>query len=850
MKGLGFVLVLVASAALIKPSGGEGEEDWKRFVLQWRQHPSFPTPFLNGDLADKIWSICLRYMVGAEAILGNVLPFASDELSSRSSENALKTMLLLDLLTLLPPEKLSVACDCIHENYFHLGIPQEFSIALSTYIENQQSNYYPRRQLSDQPIEDAPSIPPVLAPPMSSGDEAQFTQSLTETPHTPLNFLDIEPPGKPHHSRPAQKHRGVPPPVSPLEKHKDYIKLVLIAVLPTAAVSFIVAFLIFYCCGCNKSKVSVSEQRDDHPLLHLQLATPGSSPDPRIPANPLHKDDQRGRHRPSESGASMGHCFTCWFKRSTDDTRHSQVTGEIAGNNAASDAPKTMPPPPPPPPLPPKAPPPPGPPRGSKPRLAQPSPVESSRSEGSSAGEQTSESSETEINAPRTKLRPFYWDKVLANPDQSMAWHDIKFGSFHVNEDMIEELFGYNAGNKNNIKDKELLTSDPSPQYISLLNVKKSCNLAVVFKAMNIRVQEIHDALVEGNELPRVLLETILRMKPTDEEEQKLRLYDGDFAQLGLAEQVMKAILDIPFAFKRINALLFMSSLQEDASSLRDSFLQLEAACGELKHRLFLKLLEAVLKTGNRLNDGTFRGGANAFKLDTLLKLSDVKGADGKTTLLHFVVQEIIRSEGVREARLDTESERSPRPSTSDDNSNESPQEGGDYYSQRGLEIVSGLSSEMDNVKRVAALDGEALSASVSNLRHELMNAKEVLNEIATLEETSGFYHMLEQFVGNADNETKFLLNEETRLRSLVKKTIRYFHGNDAKDDGFRLFVVVRDFFVMLDKACKEVGASQKKAANKSQSNGTCNPAFQSNSQQRQFPAVLDDRLDSSDSND
>ena len=46
------------------------------------------------------------------------------------------------------------------------------------------------------------------------------------------------------------------------------------------------------------------------------------------------------------------------------------------------------------------------------------------------------------------------------------------------------------------------------------------------------------------------------------------------------------------------------------------------------------------------MNVGTNRGEATAFKLDTLLKLVDVKGTDGKTTLLHFVVQEIIRSEG------------------------------------------------------------------------------------------------------------------------------------------------------------------------------------------------------------
>ena len=50
-----------------------------------------------------------------------------------------------------------------------------------------------------------------------------------------------------------------------------------------------------------------------------------------------------------------------------------------------------------------------------------------------------------------------------------------------------------------------------------------------------------------------------------------------------------------------------------------------------------MKLLEAILKTGNMMNVGTSRGDAHVLKLDTLLEL-----ADGKTTLLHFVVQEII----------------------------------------------------------------------------------------------------------------------------------------------------------------------------------------------------------------
>jgi hypothetical protein len=224
---------------------------------------------------DRIWSICLPDMSGAQEILGNSLQFASDELLSQPSENALKAMLFLEFLSLLSPEKLSSTYDCIHANYFGLGIPQELSVSLATYLESHQlllgSNFYARRHLADNSIGDAPSKAPDFAPSMSSGDDVKLPQSITETPYAPFSSHNNENPNRPHHSKPAQKHQGVPP-ISLLEKHKDYVRLVLIVVLPTAAFSFIAAFLIFYCCGCNKNKVSVGEQRDDHPLLHMQLA--------------------------------------------------------------------------------------------------------------------------------------------------------------------------------------------------------------------------------------------------------------------------------------------------------------------------------------------------------------------------------------------------------------------------------------------------------------------------------------------------------------------------------------------------------------------------------------------------
>lgn len=90
---------------------------------------------------------------------------------------------------------------------------------------------------------------------------------------------------------------------------------------------------------------------------------------------------------------------------------------------------KTGPRPPPPPPpksgVPPPRPPPPMA-IGSKvarpPPLAPKHPPKASSSEGAGL--------EDDDGAPKTKLKPFFWDKVLANPDQSMVWHQIKSGSF------------------------------------------------------------------------------------------------------------------------------------------------------------------------------------------------------------------------------------------------------------------------------------------------------------------------------------------------------------------------------------------------------------------------------------
>lgn len=65
-------------------------------------------------------------------------------------------------------------------------------------------------------------------------------------------------------------------------------------------------------------------------------------------------------------------------------------------------------------------------------------------------------------------------------------------------------------------------------------------------------------------------------MAPTTDEELKLRLYSGHLSHLGPAEQFLKVMVEIPFAFKRLESLLFMSTLQDEVSTIKESFATLE----------------------------------------------------------------------------------------------------------------------------------------------------------------------------------------------------------------------------------------------------------------------------------
>jgi hypothetical protein len=413
----------------------------------------------------------------------------------------------------------------------------------------------------------------------------------------------------------------------------------------------------------------------------------------------------------------------------------------------------------------------------------------------------------------------------------------FQFGTFRFDGDLMEHLFGYVATNRkspeknNNSVDRSSHNSN-LPAQIFILDPRRSQNIAIVLKSLAISRKGIVEALIDGHGLDTDTLEKLARIAPTKEELSQVLEYEGDLTRLTDAESFLYHLLKaVPSAFTRLNAMLFRLNYDLEILYLKESIQTLELGCNELKTRgLFMKLLEATLKAGNRMNAGTTRGNAQAFDLNALRKLSDVKSSDGRTTLLHFVVEEVVRSEGKRcvlsrNRSLIRSSSRSSNGSSYPQSSTTN-EEREKEYKLLGLPMVGGLSAEFSNVKKAATIDYDTFASTSSALTARAAEIRVLVSQCAN-DRGGGFSREMNGFLGAAEEELKALREDQTRVMELVKKTTEYYQTGASKDKGappLQLFVIVKDFLSMVDQVCIEIVRSLQKRKTVTATLGSSSP--------------------------
>lgn len=94
----------------------------------------------------------------------------------------------------------------------------------------------------------------------------------------------------------------------------------------------------------------------------------------------------------------------------------------------------------------------------------------------------------------------------------------------------------------------------------------------------------------------------------------------------------------MPRVESKLRVFSFRITFSTQVNELRSYLNTINDASREVKESLKLRqIMQTILTLGNALNQGTARGSAVGFKLDSLLKLSDTRSRNNKMTLMHYL---------------------------------------------------------------------------------------------------------------------------------------------------------------------------------------------------------------------
>ncbi|XVF09016.1 hypothetical protein REPUB_Repub07fG0054100 [Reevesia pubescens] len=330
-------------------------------------------------------------------------------------------------------------------------------------------------------------------------------------------------------------------------------------------------------------------------------------------------------------------------------------------------------PPPPPPPTPRGAPPPPPPPRGAPPPppiRGAPPPPPGGRASGPPAppgapvgappppplgaraadvrGRGRGLSRPAVAAAPRrSSLKPLHWSKVT-RAMQGSLWEEFQrhgepqiAPEFDVSE--LETLFSAvvpkpaDSGGKSGDRRKSV---GSKTDKVHLIDLRRANNTEIMLTKVKMPLSDMMAAVLAMDDtvLDVDQVENLIKFCPTKEEMELLKGYTGDKESLGKCEQYFLEVMKVPRVESKLRVFSFKIQFSSQISEFKKSLNTVNSACDEVRNSLKLKeIMKKILYLGNTLNQGTARGSAIGFKLDSLLKLTDTRAANSKMTLMHYL---------------------------------------------------------------------------------------------------------------------------------------------------------------------------------------------------------------------
>ncbi|XP_002873323.2 formin-like protein 20 isoform X1 [Arabidopsis lyrata subsp. lyrata] len=244
----------------------------------------------------------------------------------------------------------------------------------------------------------------------------------------------------------------------------------------------------------------------------------------------------------------------------------------------------------------------------------------------------------------KSSLKPLHWVKVT-RALQGSLWDELQrhgesqtAPEFDVSE--IETLFSATVQKPADKSGSRRKSVGAKPEKVQLIDLRRANNTEIMLTKVKMPLPDMMAAVLAMDEsvLDVDQIENLIKFCPTKEEMELLKNYTGDKATLGKCEQYFLEVMKVPRVEAKLRVFSFKIQFGTQITEFKKSLNAVNSACEEVRNSQKLKeIMKKILYLGNTLNQGTARGAAVGFKLDSLLKLSDTRAANSKMTLMHYL---------------------------------------------------------------------------------------------------------------------------------------------------------------------------------------------------------------------
>ncbi|KAA8535343.1 hypothetical protein F0562_030346 [Nyssa sinensis] len=251
-------------------------------------------------------------------------------------------------------------------------------------------------------------------------------------------------------------------------------------------------------------------------------------------------------------------------------------------------------------------------------------------------------------NHQSKKLKPLHWLK-LNRAVQGSLWAEAqKLGEAskapEIDMSELENLFSVavpssdqrGSGGKSNSR----ASLGHKSEKVQLIEHRRAYNCEIMLSKVKIPLHDLMSSVLalEDSALDVDQVDNLIKFCPTKEEMELLKGYSGDREKLGKCEQFFLELMQVPRIESKLRVFSFKIQFRSQVSDLRNSLNVINSAAEQIKNSVKLKrVMQTILSLGNALNQGTARGSAIGFKLDSLLKLTETRTRNNKMTLMHYL---------------------------------------------------------------------------------------------------------------------------------------------------------------------------------------------------------------------